>query len=76
MQLKNNPTSVQFSSVAEVLEVILNGIAQPVIVKDRSHRFVFLNDAACTLIGHSRRDLIAAWITASYRRTKPTASGQ
>ncbi|MXQ13602.1 bifunctional diguanylate cyclase/phosphodiesterase [Microvirga makkahensis] len=58
MQLKNSLASVQFSSVAEALEVILNGIAQPVIVKDRAHRFVYLNDAACLLIGHSCQELI------------------
>jgi len=58
MKLQNNPGPVRVSSAAEALERILNGIAQPIIVKDRAHRFVFLNDAACTLIGHSREELI------------------
>lgn len=58
MTLKNNPGPVQVSGAAEALERILSGIAQPVIVKDRAHRFVFLNDAACILIGHSREELI------------------
>jgi diguanylate cyclase (GGDEF)-like protein/PAS domain S-box-containing protein len=58
MTLKNNPGLVQVSRAAMALERILNGIAQPVIVKDRAHRFVFLNDAACILIGRSRGELI------------------
>jgi len=58
MQLKNSPASVESRSAAGALEVILNGIAQPVIVKDHAHRFVFLNDAACALIGRSPEELI------------------
>jgi diguanylate cyclase (GGDEF)-like protein/PAS domain S-box-containing protein len=58
MTLKNNPGSVQVSSAAAALDLVLNGIAQPVIVKDRAHRFVFLNDAACILLGRSRKELI------------------
>ena len=58
MQLKNSLASVQSRSAAGALEVVLNGIAQPVIVKDRAHRFVFLNDAACVLIGRSPEELV------------------
>jgi diguanylate cyclase (GGDEF)-like protein/PAS domain S-box-containing protein len=58
MTSKSNPGPVQVSRAAEAFESILNGIAQPIIVKDRAHRFVFLNDAACILIGRSRAELI------------------
>jgi two-component system, NtrC family, sensor kinase len=37
---------------------ILNGISDSVFVKDRQHRWVFLNDTACTLTGYSREELI------------------
>ena len=39
------------------LKMILNSIADPVFVKDRQHRWVFLNDAFCSFIGHSRYEL-------------------
>ncbi|PDT44759.1 PAS domain S-box protein [Sinorhizobium fredii] len=39
-------------------EAILNAIPQPIIVKDEHFRFLFLNDAACMLIGRARCDLI------------------
>jgi diguanylate cyclase (GGDEF)-like protein/PAS domain S-box-containing protein len=58
MQLRNRSGLFNASSAAKALEIILSGIVQPVIVKDRAHRFVFLNDAACSLIGRSREELI------------------
>lgn len=42
----------------ETLHQIINTLADPVFVKDRDHRFVFLNDACCELIGRPRADLI------------------
>jgi diguanylate cyclase (GGDEF)-like protein/PAS domain S-box-containing protein len=41
-----------------VLARILGGIPQPIIVKDRSHRFRYLNDAACALLGRRREELL------------------
>ncbi|KAB0268524.1 EAL and GGDEF domain-containing protein [Microvirga brassicacearum] len=58
MTLKIHPGPVQVRSAAEAFERILNGIAQPVIVKDHAHRFVFLNDAACSLVGQPREAMI------------------
>jgi PAS domain S-box-containing protein len=37
---------------------ILNTIPQPIFVKNRSHRFVFLNDAFCDYVGFARRDML------------------
>jgi PAS domain S-box-containing protein len=37
---------------------ILNGVADPIFVKDRQHRWVFLNDAFCRFVGYSRLDLL------------------
>jgi diguanylate cyclase (GGDEF)-like protein/PAS domain S-box-containing protein len=45
-------------SFPEALASILEGIGQPVIVKDRAHRFRYLNSAACRLLGHSSDDLL------------------
>jgi diguanylate cyclase (GGDEF)-like protein/PAS domain S-box-containing protein len=36
------------------LKMILNSIADPVFVKDRQHRWVFLNDAFCSFIGYGQ----------------------
>lgn len=40
------------------LEEIINSIADPIFVKDVQHRWVFINNAFCTLIGHTRDELI------------------
>jgi diguanylate cyclase (GGDEF)-like protein/PAS domain S-box-containing protein len=40
------------------LRHILEGIAQAVIVKDRQHRFRYLNEAACALLGRPREELL------------------
>lgn len=39
-------------------ESILNALACPVLVKDRQHRFVLINDAACAFFGHARKDIL------------------
>lgn len=36
----------------------MDGIAEPVIIKDDASRFVFINDAACDLLGKDRNQLI------------------
>lgn len=40
------------------LEGIINSIGDPIFVKDQKHTWVFLNDAFCKFIGHSRVELI------------------
>jgi diguanylate cyclase (GGDEF)-like protein/PAS domain S-box-containing protein len=52
-----SPTPALVDS-GEVLAGILGGITQPIIVKDRSHRFRYLNDAACALLGNRREQLL------------------
>ncbi|MFZ2198859.1 MAG: EAL domain-containing protein, partial [Thermodesulfovibrionales bacterium] len=39
------------------LKKIINSVADPIFVKDRQHRWVFLNDAFCSFIGYSRDEL-------------------
>ncbi|MDX6770946.1 MAG: PAS domain-containing protein [Elusimicrobiota bacterium] len=52
------PAEPARSTPREFLERILNGVADPIFVKDRDHRFVFLNDACCALIGREREELL------------------
>lgn len=40
------------------LEEIINSIADPIFVKDKEHRWVYFNNAFCTLIGHTREELL------------------
>ena len=42
----------------EFVDVILNALADPVFVKNESHQWVLLNDAACRIIGGTRETLI------------------
>ena len=37
---------------------VLNTVAQPVFVKNREHRLVFVNDATCAAWGYAREDLL------------------
>ncbi|HEY9643295.1 MAG TPA: PAS domain-containing protein, partial [Coleofasciculaceae cyanobacterium] len=37
---------------------LLNGMVDPVFVKDRQHRWVFVNDAFCAFTGYSREAMI------------------
>jgi PAS domain S-box-containing protein len=40
------------------LESILNAIADPVFVKDRSYRMLYVNDALCALVGRTREEIL------------------
>ncbi|MBE8969580.1 PAS domain S-box protein [Nostocales cyanobacterium LEGE 12452] len=40
------------------LHQIINGISDPIFVKDRQHRWVLLNDRYCDFVGHSREELV------------------
>ena len=42
----------------EFLLQVLNGISEPIFVKNRQHCWVVLNDAFCDFIGYSREELI------------------
>jgi PAS domain S-box-containing protein len=42
----------------EFLNKIINSIGDPLFVKDRQHRLILVNDAACKVFGRSRDDLI------------------
>ncbi|MXQ14803.1 PAS domain S-box protein [Microvirga makkahensis] len=42
----------------DVLESLLNGLPDPLLVKDRNHRFLLMNDAMCALMGRSRAETL------------------
>ena len=42
----------------DYLDNIINTIADPIIVKDKVHRLVMVNDALCALAGRSREEMI------------------
>lgn len=43
---------------AAALEALINALPHPVLVKDRAHRWLLLNDQMCELMGHSRDSLL------------------
>lgn len=42
----------------EFLSKIGNSISDPIVIKDRQHRFVLVNDALCALVGRKREDIL------------------
>ncbi|MEH2460509.1 PAS domain S-box protein [Nostoc sp.] len=53
----DNPAQKENFSPA-FLHQMINGISDPIFVKDRQHRWVLLNDTYCDFVGHSREELI------------------
>lgn len=51
--------SVQASdALVEILGGLLNGLPDPLLVKDRNHRFLLMNDAMCALMGRAREEML------------------
>lgn len=44
--------------VPELLSIILNSVGSPIFVKDRNHRWIYLNKAFCDFMGHEREELL------------------
>ncbi|MEH2045786.1 PAS domain-containing sensor histidine kinase [Nostoc sp.] len=53
---KQNTQQQNFSLA--FLHQTINGISDPIFVKDRQHCWVLLNDTYCDFVGHSREELI------------------
>ncbi|MEH1816072.1 MAG: PAS domain S-box protein, partial [Nostoc sp.] len=53
---KQNTEQQNFSLA--FLHQMINGISDPIFVKDCQHRWVLLNDTYCDFVGHSREELI------------------
>jgi diguanylate cyclase (GGDEF)-like protein/PAS domain S-box-containing protein len=41
-------------------QTLIDAMPNPVVVKDRAHRIVLLNESACTFFGHSREVMLAS----------------
>ncbi|MCP4114600.1 MAG: PAS domain S-box protein [Desulfobacteraceae bacterium] len=48
----------ELSHSREFLDSVINGIADPLFVKDENHRWIALNDALCRMFGHSRTEML------------------
>ncbi|MDD5207856.1 MAG: PAS domain-containing protein [Elusimicrobiales bacterium] len=57
MKAKKNITGAVLRST-KLLEKILNSVGSPVFVKDRKHRWIYMNKACCEFMGHSREELL------------------
>jgi two-component system, cell cycle sensor histidine kinase and response regulator CckA len=42
----------------DFLNSLINGIADPIFVKDEKHRWIVLNDSLCEMLGHTRDEMI------------------
>lgn len=50
--------NISLKESKDFLDKIINSLGDPIFVKDRQHRLVLVNDAACKLFGRSRNALI------------------
>jgi PAS domain S-box-containing protein len=57
LQKENQQLAIEHESQKN-LGTIINTIADPVFVKDRSHQLTLVNEGFCQLFGHPREDLI------------------
>ncbi|HEY9858410.1 MAG TPA: PAS domain S-box protein, partial [Candidatus Obscuribacterales bacterium] len=54
MQISVNDLTLSQSFLMKVI----NGIPDPIFIKDRQHRWLFLNDSFCNFLGHTRETLL------------------
>ena len=50
--------TVELKASHNFLDSIIESVSDPIFVKDRQHRWMLLNDAFCTFIGHPRETLL------------------
>ena len=48
----------QLQSSQEFLNNIIDGIPDPIIVKDKQHKWVVVNKSFCNMLGHDREEMI------------------
>jgi PAS domain-containing protein len=52
------PIAAPCFNPVQLLERLLNGVPYPVLVKDRAHRFLLINDAWCALVRRPREEIL------------------
>jgi two-component system CheB/CheR fusion protein len=57
-ELKKSSPPPSSGGGPELLDSVLDGLPNPVFVKDELHRWVILNDSFCRFIGHPRAELL------------------
>jgi PAS domain S-box-containing protein len=55
---RSESTASQLESNRRFLEAILDSIGDPIFVKDRDHRYIYVNEAKCKLTGHPREAIL------------------
>ncbi len=55
---KPGTAGIKVQNTPELLAQMLNAVASPVFAKDSRHRWIYLNDAYCAFMGHSRAELL------------------
>jgi PAS domain S-box-containing protein len=59
VDISNQKSSeIELSQARTLLDTILNGIYDPIFVKDEEHRYLVLNDNMCEMMKHSRDKLL------------------
>ncbi|MEB3293171.1 MAG: PAS domain S-box protein [Synechococcales bacterium] len=58
LMMERQQAEQQLNASEQFLHQVLDGIPDPVFVKDEQHRWILLNRAACALLGHDRQDLL------------------
>ncbi|MBC8184672.1 PAS domain S-box protein [candidate division KSB1 bacterium] len=58
VEKKRKQAEMELSQSREFLDSVINGIADPIFVKDEEHRWIALNDAHCRKFGYSRDEMI------------------
>lgn len=51
-------TEQELAQSRAFLDGVINGVADPIFVKDEKHRWIVLNDAICQMLGESRTELL------------------
>ena len=54
----SNALCAESAASSDLLSVVLNHVGEAIFVKDRSHRFVWLNEACCKLLGVEQGSLV------------------
>lgn len=55
---KRKTAETELSQSKELLDSIINGIADSIFVKDEEHRWIALNDAFCKMLGYTRSEIL------------------
>lgn len=67
-------TDYKLQAAHVFLRNLVNGMAEPIFVKDQDHKWILLNDAFCEFMGRSRADLLGRNDSDFFGRAHATAA--